>query len=306
MLWKNALLFVAIAACCATAREVAITIDDLPVGQSGPSGCEHAKLEKMTAKLLAPLQRDRVPVTAFVIAGNCEALTSAQFSEIVRSWQRAGAEIGNHTFTHPGLNSTSSEEYESDILRADRKLREITGKPLRYFRSPMLQTGSTPEGKERLERFLSQHGYQQAPVTFDNSDWMFAYVYAEALQRRDKALAQRIRKSYVPYLESVVSFFEERSVEVIGREFPQVMLLHANDLNASALPEILTMFRRRGYRFISLEDALKDSAYTTPNAYAGPGGFSWIHRWSMTKRMPGKGEPDEPAWLRESYEAYRK
>jgi hypothetical protein len=135
---------------------------------------------------------------------------------------------------------------------------------------------------------------------------MFAYVYAEALRRNNTDLAQRIRESYVPYLESVIEFFERRSVEVIGRDFPQVMLLHANTLNASALGDILAMFRKRGYRFISLEQALKDPAYSTPDSYAGPGGFSWIHRWSKTKGMPGKGEPDEPSWLRDAYDKYRK
>jgi hypothetical protein len=63
------------------------------------------------------------------------------------------------------------------------------------------------------------------------------------------------------------------------------------------MPDLLAMFRRRGYTFISLSDALKDEAYRTPENYIGTGGFSWIHRWSMTKGMPGKGEPNSPAWL---------
>ncbi len=29
-------------------------------------------------------------------------------------------------------------------------------------------------------RFLAEHGYPQSSVTFDNSDWMFAYVYRQA------------------------------------------------------------------------------------------------------------------------------
>src|ERR1022692_4846029 len=32
-----------------------------------------------------------------------------------------------------------------------------------------------------------------------------------------------------------------------------------------------------------------------------PGGFSWIHRWSRTKGMPNKGEPDEPEWVRKAF-----
>lgn len=64
------------------------------------------------------------------------------------------------------------------------------------------------------------------------------------------------------------------------------------------MPDLLAVMRRRGYKFVSLERALEDPAYAMPETYVGPGGFSWIHRWSMTKGMKPKGEPDEPEWIR--------
>jgi hypothetical protein len=48
-------------------------------------------------------------------------------------------------------------------------------------------------------------------------------------------------------MESVVASFEDAAVALAGREFPQVLLLHANELNADLMPELLAMFRRRGY-----------------------------------------------------------
>jgi hypothetical protein len=103
-------------------------------------------------------------------------------------------------------------------------------------------------------------------------------------------------------MESVVAFFEKRTVEVVGRDIPHVLLIHANHLNRDLGGELVRMFRRRGYKFISLEEALRDDAYRLPDEYAGPGGFSWIHRWSITKGMPNKGEPEEPRWVREKFE----
>jgi peptidoglycan/xylan/chitin deacetylase (PgdA/CDA1 family) len=289
------------------AGQVAITIDDLPTAQAGAHGCEWASLESLTRRLLEPIRARKVPVTGFVIAGHCLDLPLDQRRAIFNMWTGAGAELGNHTYSHPDLNSTALGDYEAEILRADAVLREETGAPrLRWFRSPMLHTGADPETKARLEEFLARHGWRQAPVTFDNSDWMFAYVYRDARERGDAALAERVRAAYLPYLESVIAFFEARSVEVVGREFPQVLLLHANELNAQMLPDLLAMFERRGYRFVSLETALGDRAYALPDAYAGRGGFSWIHRWSITKKMPNKGEPDEPAWLRQKYEQITK
>jgi hypothetical protein len=67
------------------------------------------------------------------------------------------------------------------------------------------------------------------------------------------------------------------------------------------MPELLSMFTRRGYTFVTLDQALADEAYQLPDEYAGRGGFSWIHRWSMTRKMPLKGEPDPPEWVQQSW-----
>ena len=102
-------------------------------------------------------------------------------------------------------------------------------------------------------------------------------------------------------MESVVAFFETRSVEVVGREFPQILLIHASQMNADLMPDLLAMFRKRGYRFVTLDQALADPAYALPETYVGRGGFSWIHRWSRAKGMPNKGEPDPPPWVTEGF-----
>ena len=288
-------------------RQVAITLDDLPVSQSGTGACEYEELTSFTTRLLQAFADEQIPITAFVIGGNCPDLSRAQRRNVLRMWLAAGAELGNHTYTHTGLNTTPIEDYERDILRAEPILKDAAGDaPLRYFRSPMLQTGSTPEAKHRLERFLAERGYQQAPVTFDNNDYMFAFVYSLALERGEQDLARRVQDAYIPYMESVIEFFEERSVEVVGRGFPQVLLLHANHLNAEMAPKLLAMLTARGYEFVSLEQALRDPAYLLPNDYAGRGGFSWIHRWSITMGMPNEGEPEPPEWLVEEYNRLRR
>jgi peptidoglycan/xylan/chitin deacetylase (PgdA/CDA1 family) len=287
-------------------RQIAVTFDDLPVAQSGPAACDEPRLSQLTSKLLQPFQAASIPLTAFVIGGNCSKLSDAQKTAVLKMWINAGAELGNHTYSHFGLEKDNSEKYEADILGADAELKRVLGlNRLRYFRSPMLRTGPTAEVKERLERFLAKHEYQQSPVTIDNSDWIFAYVYSRALDRADSAVAERTLIEYVPYMESVLEFFEKRSVEVVGQEFPQILLLHANRLNADSAPDLLAMLKRRGYQFVSLETALADPAYRLTNTYAGPGGFSWIHRWSMSKGMPNKGEPEPADWVMQEFERYQ-
>jgi peptidoglycan/xylan/chitin deacetylase (PgdA/CDA1 family) len=279
-------------------RQVAITIDDLPRGGDLPRGRDLAAVRAMTVKLLAPLRG--VPVIGFVNGGRAEALGDAGLQTILKIWLDRGATLGNHTWSHPDLNSVPLEEYEADLVRGETPVTQALGHRPVYFRHPFLHAGKDAATRRGLEEFLAAHDYRIAPVTLDNSDWMFAAVYAPALDA-DPALAARVKQAYIPYMESIFAFFEARSVEVVGREFPQTLLIHASQLNADAMPELLGMIRRRGYRFVSLETALRDEAYRLPDEYYGPGGFSWIHRWSKTKGMPPKGEPNEPAWITEAY-----
>jgi hypothetical protein len=102
--------------------------------------------------------------------------------------------------------------------------------------------------------------------------------------------------------EAAVKFAEGASHELFGREIPQILLTHANPLNAECLPEMLERLEARGYRFVSLEEVLHDPAYRTPDEYTGPYGPSWLHRWSVAlgKPTPMKGEPESPEWVRKA------
>jgi hypothetical protein len=64
------------------------------------------------------------------------------------------------------------------------------------------------------------------------------------------------------------------------------------------------MMKKRGYEFVTLDEALADPAYRRPDEYVGPRGLSWIHRWAVTQGMELKEEPREPAWLADLYRDY--
>ena len=81
----------------------------------------------------------------------------------------------------------------------------------------------------------------------------------------------------------MVEFYEGQSRGLFDREIPQVLLLHANALNANHLGELVTSFRQRGYQFIDLDTALEDPAYSSDDTYTGPEGITWLHRWAITR-----------------------
>jgi hypothetical protein len=101
-------------------------------------------------------------------------------------------------------------------------------------------------------------------------------------------------------MESKVDYFERQSLALLGREVRQVLLMHANALNADSLPDLLALLRRRGYSFITLDRALEDEAYALPDGYFGPAGISWLHRWCFAlggKHLVLPGEQRCPEWV---------
>jgi hypothetical protein len=62
------------------------------------------------------------------------------------------------------------------------------------------------------------------------------------------------------------------------------------------------MTRTRGYSFISLDDALLDDAYRSPDSYTGEESINWLARWALTKGLKGIDEvrdeiPDVPDFV---------
>jgi len=54
--------------------------------------------------------------------------------------------------------------------------------------------------------------------------------------------------------------------------FGLVSAVSANRLNADSLGDVIERLEKRGYQFISLDEALRDAAYLTPDEFVGPMG----------------------------------
>ena len=182
-----------------------------------------------------------------------------------------------------------------------RSLLAEKGKTLRYFRHPFLQVGLELPKRRAFERFLAERGYTIAPVTIDNDEYVFAFVYADALRRGDRAQANRVAAAYLDYMDGVFAFIEEVSRRVTGREIAQVLLIHANALNADQFGALAERMERRDYRYATLDETLRDPAYALPDDYVGAWGISWLHHWEVTAGKPRSPSPDPPAWIQQAY-----
>jgi len=278
-------------------RTIAITIDDLPVVSPHT---DISNRQAITRRILAHLNKAKAPVTAFVnetklydSSGKPDDLQI----DLLRMWLDQGIDLGNHTYSHISLNAVTLSEYEDNILKGEiitKRLMTERGKTISYFRHPYLFTGRTMEIKSELGKFLTEHGYTIAPISFDDGDYIFAAAYEKALDAKDKALVKRIGKAYVPYMRSKLEYWERQSERLFKREIAQTLLIHANIINSYYLGDLIAMFKKRGYRLISLDEALKDDFYKLPDKYLGRGGISWLHRVALER---GKEflEPHEPS-----------
>jgi peptidoglycan/xylan/chitin deacetylase (PgdA/CDA1 family) len=291
--------------CCASSllaqtREVAVTFDDLPATQQAD---DFAYQKYVTEKLLEKLRAEKIPAIGFV--NEIRIIRYGEIdrrAELLKKWLDDGHELGNHTFSHIAINSNSFEDYTADLIRGEtitRMLLEEKGKRLRYYRHTQLRTGPTEEYRQKLAAFLKNRGYTVAPVTIDNNDYLFAAAYSAAKAKGNTQLQEKIVAAYLEYMESVSGHFEKLSQEFLGREVKQTLLLHANELNADHFDKLAARLRKRGYKFITLDEALKDEAYKLPEVQSMRG-ISWLHRWMLAKGLPMQEEPSEPAWIRQN------
>jgi peptidoglycan/xylan/chitin deacetylase (PgdA/CDA1 family) len=285
-------------------NKVCFTYDDLPVVPYGAN--DSVSQQKLTFKLVGTIVREKIPATGFVneIKLFENSVRIPYQVNLLKTWCQNGLELGNHTYSHHDYNRVSFQTFTDDLIKGEvitRDLLAASKKKLRFFRHPYLHAGNPQQRADSLDQFLQRRGYTTAPVTIDNDDYLFALAYRRALNRSDTTLASQIGRDYIVYMEQKALYFEKQSNRLFGRNISQILLLHANQLNADFTDELAAMFRRNNYTFISLDEALQDPAYATPVNVYGNWGISWLDRWALSAGQKGdffKGDPSTPEYIR--------
>ena len=276
-------------------RYVAITFDDLPVACQ----CEtNAERRAITEKLIWTFKKYQMPILGVVNEQKLEVngVIDPERVSLLRQWLMAGLELGNHGYSHKNINEISFDEYKNEILKGERITRPLANElkiPYRFFRHPYLSAGDNLKVRKELDAFLKAHHYIVSPNTITYQDYTFSWAYEAAIKKGDSALAQKIRDAYVPYTLNRWETAEKQSVELFGREVKQILMVHANLINADMFDTIAALMQKRGYVFISVDEALKDPAYSRPDTFDGEVGVTWLSRWAaeMGKKFTTKGMP---------------
>lgn len=288
-------------------REIALTIDDVPIADE-VSGLK--QIQDTTQQILSVLVKRKIPAIGFV--NESKIYVKGEVDErinLLRMWLDAGLLLGNHTFSHIDLNNISLQEYKDNVIKGEVIFRQlIQEKGLKtnkfYFRYPYNHTGISKESKESFQEFLKLRDYEIAPFTIEHEDYIFANVYQKAIINNNLELAKQIRKAYLEHLDNKFDYYEKLSMELFGYEPKQIFLIHVSKINADCLDEMIEKLQKRGYHFITLEQALTDKAYQSKEEYVGKHGISWLYRWliSQGKQPNYKAEPDPPDFILKLYQ----
>jgi peptidoglycan/xylan/chitin deacetylase (PgdA/CDA1 family) len=250
-------------------RNVVVTIDD---GPATGSGRDLDSFRRISTALRESFTAEKVPAIMFINERqlNVDGERDARV-RVLHEWLDAGLDVGNHTYSHPHLEQVPLAQFLDDIVKGEvisRPLLDARGRKLQWFRYPFLATGRGDTAKT-VEDFLAARGYRIAPVSVDYHDYSFSREYLRHVRAGERQQAEQHFAMVLALLDRAFDRAEKRSVEVLGYELAQTLLIHCNEMNALTLPTTMQRIRERGYRFVSMDDAMEDPAYAIPGLRPG-------------------------------------
>lgn len=178
-----------------------------------------------TPKIIDLLKTENVPATFFVLGSQVQ-----NYPGVSRLLADPLFTVGNHTFSHPHLDQISNQEIRIESASTTRLIKDVTGENPRFFRMTFnVNTEPThPEVIRGIDVVVSQ-GFAVVGADIDSRDWDNPDV--------DEAVASILNK--VEKDMHIVVFHDgggDRSATV------------------SILEKLIPEARKRGYRFMNLND----------------------------------------------------
>ncbi len=259
--------------------QVAITMDDFNWNKSlrlNPDQRNEAILGALASRKLK---------AALFVAG--KFADNEKGKALLRAWNNAGHIIGNHSYSHSGLDwdKVTAQAFNADILKGETVIRGFP-KFQKTFRFPFLKEGDTKEERDTVRTFLKQHGYRNGHVTIDASDWAVDVRLTARLTKDPAADITPYRDFYLEHMWQRATYYNDLAHKVLHRSVKHTVLIHYNLLNALFLKDLLDMFTRKGWELIDASEAFQDPVFSaSPNIV--PAGESLI--WALAKET-GKFE----------------
>jgi cellulose synthase (UDP-forming) len=271
----------------ATGAEVAITVDDLPAHGPLPRGSD---LVTRVDAVIAALKRHGVVGAVGFVNGD-QLSVSPDHTAVLGRWVAAGYPLGNHTFSHVDLHRSDVPSYLTDVARNEEALAPYAPPDApRLFRYPYLHEGNVVDTRRAVRAALHGRGYEITPVTIDVFDWAWNDAYVRCVATGQARAIGMLQQKFLRDADRALDWSERSARLLIGRSIKHVLLLHLGAFDALMLDDLLTMYERRGVRFVSVAEALTDPIYGIDPGMTGGTNFL-LQLLRATGRRPAPRPP---------------
>jgi peptidoglycan-N-acetylglucosamine deacetylase len=250
---------------------IAITIDDFDLSDTPLMTGEARDI-----RIRSILQRHRVQAAGFVAGKFVDDILAPR---VLKKWSDDGHVLGNHSFSHRYFGGDDPDGLMADILKCEPLLSGYAGFR-KLFRFPYLAEGRTADGRDAMRALLAVHGYRNAHVTIDTSDWYVDNRLKARLKLDPKTDLLPYRKFYLNHLWERATYYDGLAQSIFGHSIDHTILLHHRLTTGLFLDDTLRMFRRRGWRIVDASAVFASSPFERePSAI--PSGQSLL--WSLAK-----------------------
>jgi peptidoglycan-N-acetylglucosamine deacetylase len=290
---KTLCLFLSLTPLHALAQQLAITFDDLPAHGVKPASISRLQIAQSILDTLK--HQNMPPVYGFINGVRTEELPETL--DVLRAWRAAGQPLANHTWSHPNFNETSSAQFIADIEANQPLLRTLMPAPSddwHWFRYPYLNEGNTLEKHREVRTWLKANHYRVAEVTMDFEDYAWNEPYARCFAKNDTAALQQLHDTYLSTADEFITYYRAMSKTVYGRDIPLILLMHVGAFDAHMLPELLALYRSRGFTFVSLPQATADPVYAVDSDIAYKYGDTLTEQLAFKRGIPRPHHEPKP------------
>jgi peptidoglycan-N-acetylglucosamine deacetylase len=182
-----------------------------------------------TPTLLEILKENNIQTTFFLTG-----IWVEKYPDMVKTISDEGHEIGNHTYSHPHLNTLSEDEIKNELNKVGNMIYELTETQPYLFRPPF------GEYSNKVIKAVEKCGYKTIQWSIDSLDWK---------EMGREPMVKRVTGALQP---------------------GAIVLFHNNGkYTAEALPEIIAYAQEQGYSIVPISELLyKENYYIDSNTGA--------------------------------------
>jgi peptidoglycan-N-acetylglucosamine deacetylase len=264
---------------------VAITIDDIPDHADLVPGFTRMDISRGIIKAL----KNNGVLGAYGFTNGTFMDGHSGEIGILKFWLASGYALGNHTYHHYDLTTTSARVFIADIAKQDRLLGGLGNyssliKDRFVFRYPYLDEGNTFVKRDAVRAYLARHGYRIGQVTTDYFDWAWTDAYARCTRRHNAQQISWLKENVIVSADRHLRGSQAAAKFLFQRDIPHILLIHVGVFDAIMLDAILKHWRSEGVQFVTLDQALADPVYKINPDVVWNDGRDFLSQIAMSRK----------------------